>query len=89
MLADVLDVLLVEADPLEAELLLGPLRELAEPDRIGVARDGEEALDYLLGRGAYRHRMGGPLPRVVLLELGRYWLRLNRPAPSGAGAAVG
>ena len=30
--------------------------------RIGVARDGEEALDYLLGRGAFRHRLGRALP---------------------------
>ncbi|MDQ3138153.1 MAG: response regulator [Gemmatimonadota bacterium] len=69
MLADELDLLLVEDDALEAELLLRPLRELAAPERIGVARDGEEALDYLLGRGAYRHRLGGLLPRLVLLEL--------------------
>jgi two-component system response regulator len=69
MLPDELDLLLVEDDPLEAELLLRPLRELAEPGRIGLARDGEEALDYLLGRGAYRHRLGGVLPRLVLLEL--------------------
>ena len=69
MLPDELDLLLVEDNPLEAELLLRPLRELAEPERVGVARDGEEALDYLLGRGAYRHRLGGPLPRLVLLEL--------------------
>ena len=60
MLADDLDVLLVEADPLEAELLLRPLGELARAERIGVARDGEEALDYLLGRNAFRHRLGAP-----------------------------
>jgi CheY-like chemotaxis protein len=34
-----------------------------------VAGDGEEALDYLLGRGEYRQRFGAPLPRVVLLDL--------------------
>ena len=64
MLPDELDLLLAEA-----ELLLRPLGELADAGRIGVARDGEEALDYLLGRGAYRHRLGGLLPRLVLLEL--------------------
>jgi CheY-like chemotaxis protein len=69
MLPDELDLLLVEHDPAEAELLLRTLRELTERDRLGVARDGEEALDYLLGRGGYRHRMGGALPRLVLLEL--------------------
>jgi two-component system response regulator len=34
-----------------------------------VARDGEEALDFLFGRGAFRHRSGASLPRLVLLDL--------------------
>jgi CheY-like chemotaxis protein len=68
-LPDELDLLLVEHDPLEAELLLRALGGLAEPERIGVARDGEEALDWLLGRGAFRQRLGGAMPRLVLLEL--------------------
>ena len=68
-LPDELDLLLVEHDPLEAELLLRVLGELAEPGRIGTARDGEEALDWLLGRGVFRHRLGAALPRLVLLEL--------------------
>jgi CheY-like chemotaxis protein len=68
-LPDELDLLLVEHDPLEAELLLRTLGDSAAADRIGVARDGEEALDWLLGRGGYRHRLGSPLPRLVLLEL--------------------
>ena len=150
-LPDELDVMVVESDPLEAELLSRSLGDLAETGRIGVARDGEEALDYLLGRNAYRHRLGLPPPAVVLLalrlpridgvevlrtlrasprtamvpvvvlssaaeprelaqcyqaganscvvkpigfrelaqtlqELGRYWLRLNRPAASGSMA---
>ncbi len=66
-LPDVSDILLVQDNPLEVELMLRPLRELSP--EIGVARDGEEALDYLLARGAFRHRLGAPLPRLVLLEL--------------------
>ena len=69
MLPDEADVLLVQDSPLEVELMLRPLRELDPGYRIAVARDGEEALDYLLGRGAFRHRIGAPLPRVVLLDL--------------------
>jgi two-component system, response regulator len=69
MLPDEADVLLVQDNPLEIELTLRPLRDLDPEWRIGVARDGEEALDYLLGRGAFRHRLGAPLPRVVLLDL--------------------
>ena len=94
MLPGELDLLLVEADPLEAELLLRPLSELAASERIGVARDGEEALDYLLGRGTYRHRLGGSLPRLVLLELklprldGAAVLRALRASPRTATIPV-
>jgi len=63
------DVLLVEDNPLDAELALRPLRELSPGSIIEVARDGEEALDFLLGRGGWRHRLGAPLPRLVLLDL--------------------
>ncbi len=66
---DETDVLLVQDNPLEVELTLRPLRDLDPDCRIAVARDGEEALDFLLGRGAFRHRLGAPLPRLVLLDL--------------------
>ena len=68
-LPDEIDLLLVEDDPLEVELLLRALGKLVPDERIGLARDGEEALDYLLGRGAFRHRLGAVLPRLVLLGL--------------------
>ena len=63
------DILLVEDNPLEVELTLLPLRAFDSASRIEVARDGEEALDFLLGRGSFRHRLGAPLPRLVLLDL--------------------
>ena len=91
---DEVDLLVVEGDPLEAELLLRSLSDLAAPDRVGHARDGEEALDYLLGRGGFRHRLGGPLPRLVLLELklpkldGVEVLRTLRASPRTASVPV-
>ena len=63
------DILLVEDNPLEVELTVRPLQELNPASRIEVARDGEEALDFLLGRGPFRHRLRAPLPRLVLLDL--------------------
>lgn len=69
MFPDEADVLLVQDSALEVELMLRPLRDLDPEYRIAIARDGEEALDYLLGRGAFRHRLGAPLPRLVLLDL--------------------
>ena len=69
ILPDQADILIVQDDPREVELMLRPLRDLSPVHPVGVARDGEEALDYLLARGAYRHRLGGPLPRLVILDL--------------------
>ena len=63
------DILLVEGNPLEAELTLKPFRELDPHCEIDVARDGDEALDFLFGRGAFQHRAGAPIPRLILLDL--------------------
>ncbi len=34
-----------------------------------MARDGQEALDYLFGEGKYQDRDAGALPQVILLDL--------------------
>ena len=69
MLPDEVDLLLVEDDPLEVELILRALQLPESSGRVGIARDGEEALDFLLARGRFRHRQSAPLPRLILLEL--------------------
>jgi two-component system response regulator len=63
------DILLIEDNPLEVELTLRPFRELDPTSQIEVARDGEEALDFLFGRGSFRHRASAPTPRLILLGL--------------------
>jgi two-component system, response regulator len=94
MLPDEADLLLVQDNPLEVELTLRPLRDLDPGCRLAVARDGEEALDYLLGRGTFRHRLGAPLPRLVLLEFrlprvdGVEVLRALRASPRASTAPV-
>jgi two-component system response regulator len=94
MLPDAVDLLLVEDDPLEVELILRALQPLEAACRIGVAKDGEEALDFLLARGRFRHRLGAPLPRLILLELrlprvdGLEVLRALRTSPRTNTAAV-
>jgi two-component system response regulator len=94
MLPDEVDLLLVEDDPLEVELILRALQALESPCRIGVARDGEEALDFLLARGRFRHRLGLPLPRLTVLELklpkldGLEVLRALRTSPRTNAAPV-
>ena len=93
-LPDEVDLLLVDDDPLEVELTLRQLADIRPDARIGVARDGEEALDYLLARGSFRHRQGLPLPRLVLLNVklprldGLDVLRAIRASPHAGGTPV-
>ncbi len=61
-------VLLVEDDPNDVELTLSGLAEYNLANEVIVARDGEEALDYLFCRGKYESRSSGN-PVVVLLDL--------------------
>ena len=62
------DILLVEDDTRDVELTLVALKEYNLANRVVVARDGTEALDYLYRRGAYADRATGH-PVVVLLDL--------------------
>ena len=61
-------ILLVEDDPNDLELTLTGLAEYNLANEVVVARDGEEALDYLFRRGKFSAREDGN-PVVVLLDL--------------------
>jgi CheY-like chemotaxis protein len=63
------EILLVEDDPNDVELAFIALRENELAKRIQVARDGEEALDFLFCRGAFSGRSFDQPPKVVLLDL--------------------
>ncbi len=67
-MANLTEILLVEDDPNDVELVLSALSENHLANDVIVARDGEEALDYLSRRGAYESRVVGE-PAVVLLDL--------------------
>jgi CheY-like chemotaxis protein len=62
------EILLVEDDARDVELTLTALEEHNLANRVVVARDGAEALDYLHRRGAYAGRPVGH-PLVLLLDL--------------------
>ena len=63
------EILLVEDNPADVELTLHALRNGNLSNRIQVARDGEEALDFLFCRGAFSDRSFEKPPKLVLLDL--------------------
>jgi CheY-like chemotaxis protein len=64
----IVDILLVEDNPNDAELAIRALNSNNLANRIQWVKDGEEALDYIFYRGVYSNRKR-KLPRVVLLDL--------------------
>jgi CheY-like chemotaxis protein len=62
------EILLVEDNPDDIELTMRAFRKSNIANEIVVARDGVEALDYLLGTGPYAAQLPA-LPQVVLLDL--------------------
>lgn len=62
-------ILLVEDNPQDEMLTLRALNKARIASRIDVARDGQQALDYLFRAGEYRDRDGPELPTVVLLDI--------------------
>ena len=69
MLKDEIEILLVEDDPDDLELALHALNDEHICNRIQVARDGEEALDFLFCRGPFSGRNPECHPKVILLDL--------------------
>ncbi|MDP9835483.1 CheY-like chemotaxis protein [Neorhizobium huautlense] len=61
-------ILLVEDNPRDLELTLAALEKCQLANEIVIARDGAEAMDYLLGAGNHAGKDGGN-PTVVLLDL--------------------
>lgn len=61
-------ILLVEDSPQDVELTLTALEKHKLANEVVVVRDGQEALDYLYRRGAFKLRAGGN-PVVVLLDI--------------------
>jgi CheY-like chemotaxis protein len=62
-------ILLVEDNPKDVKLTLYALKQENLANNIRVARDGEEALDYLFCRGEFANRSFDRPPRLVLLDL--------------------
>ncbi len=62
-------ILLVEDNPDDELLTLRALKKKNIINKVSVARDGKEALDYLFAEGQYADRDPNEQPAVVLLDL--------------------
>lgn len=86
-------ILLVEDNPHDLEFSLLALEKCGLPNPVEVARDGEEALNYLLRQEQYAQRTPGN-PALVLLDLkmpkidGLEVLKQLRGTPQLAGIPV-
>lgn len=65
----IVEILLVEDNPTDAELTIAALRESNLANHLVWVKDGEQALDFLFGRGPFAGRQPSPPPKVVLLDL--------------------
>ncbi len=63
------EILLVEDNPNDVELTLRALKKQNLVNKVHVARDGVEALDYLFATGNYANRNMSLIPKLVLLDL--------------------
>ena len=62
-------ILLVEDNPDDVALALRAFKKNKILNDVTVIGDGQEALDFLLARGAHAGRTSSPLPELVLLDL--------------------
>ena len=67
--ADQIEILLVEDSQEDLDMTLYALRKANLANRIQVARDGAEALEFIFGEGAYLGRQVENTPKVILLDL--------------------
>jgi two-component system response regulator len=65
----VMEILVVEDSPEDLELMLRALRASKLSNRIQVARDGVEAMDFVFREGQYAERSNEDSPKLILLDL--------------------
>jgi two-component system response regulator len=69
MHSNAVEILLVEDNPSDLEVALRALKEQNLCNNVHVARDGEEALDFIFCQGPFAGRRPDELPRLILLDL--------------------
>jgi CheY-like chemotaxis protein len=66
---NIVEILIVEDTPQDLELALRALKKANLANRIQVARDGAEAVDFIFGEGVHAGRRLENGPKVILLDL--------------------
>lgn len=62
-------ILLVEDDPDQVHFAIRALKDNRIGNNVIVAQDGQEALDWVFGKGKYQGRDTNILPEIILLDL--------------------
>ena len=62
-------ILLVEDNPDDEMLALRALKRANTQNTVVVARDGEEALEYVFGTGKFKNRDPSETPQVIFLDI--------------------
>ncbi|MFO7896540.1 MAG: response regulator, partial [Candidatus Cloacimonadales bacterium] len=63
------EILIVEDNPNDAEMALRAFQKNKLTNKILIARDGVEALDYIFARGKFSERDTKNKPKIILLDL--------------------
>ncbi len=66
---NIVDILLVEDNPRDAEMTIRALKKNGLANRLIHLEDGAQAIDFLFRRGEYEDRVNATSPKVVFLDL--------------------
>jgi two-component system, response regulator len=69
MMSNAVEILLVEDTPSDAELTMLAFSRGHLANKLQVANDGIEALDYMFCRGKFSDRKFDDVPKLILLDL--------------------
>ena len=69
METNVIDILLIEDNPNDAELTLRALKKNNVANKVHLITDGAEALEFFFAKGKYEGRDVTSTPKVVILDL--------------------
>jgi len=66
---EAVEILIVEDNPVDAEMALRAFKKNNLTNQILVVGDGEEAIEFIFAKGKYANREKKIRPRIILLDL--------------------